>query len=195
MQAAKLPESWRKIIGDNAVIRTDDRLDGMVKHLGYQSVSVDQRIRDKSTRVITTDKELIKRSQQQLRKTQIIPDEKLEYRQLTHIKLSRVITAYVFNTPPQVFVAIIPPASDRVRTAGMYATSGAVYISLEMIERGRSTIDTLVHELAHHKQYCIAGIAEDLTATHFQAMTDIAAEVVRLVTNGELDYLLQEVVW
>lgn len=195
MRAAKLQESWRKIIGDNAVIRTDDRLDGMVKHLGYQSVSVDQRIRDKLTRVITTDKELIKRSQQQLRKTQIIPDEKLEYCQLTHIKLSRVITAYVFNIPPQVFVAIIPPASDRVRTAGMYATSGAVYISLEMIERGRSMIDTLVHELAHHKQYCSTGIANDLTATHFQAMTDIASEVVRLVTDGELDYLLKEVVW
>ncbi len=195
MRAAKLQESWRKIIGDNTVIRTDDRLDGMVKHLGYQSVSVDQNLRDKLAGAIVTDKELIRRSQQQLSKTEIIPDEKLEYRQLTHIKLSRTITAYVFDIPPQVFVAIIPPASDRVRTAGMYATSGIVYISLEMIERGRSTIDTLVHELAHHKQYCSTGVVDDLTSAHAEAMKDIAAEVVRFIGSGEFDYLLPEVVW
>ena len=189
-------EAWRKVMGENAVIRTSDRMDGMVKHLGYQSVSVSWSVKDTLGRAITTDTEIVRTSQERLREVEVIPDEKLERRHLAHLKLARAIAAKVFYTPPPVHVAVIPPASDRVRTAGMYSTStGEVYISLEMMERGRSMIDTLVHELAHHRQYRTMGEAEDLTPAHAESMTNVAAKVVEEVAKGTLDDLLREVTW
>ena len=149
-------------------------------------------------RAINTDRDLIRTSQERLREVEVIPDEKLEPRCRAHLNLGRAITRKVFTySPPSgVHVAIIPPASDRVRTAGMYSTSvGEVYISLEMMGRARSMIDTLVHELAHHRQYRMTGEAEDLTPAHAESMTYIAAGVVKVIAGGELDDLLKEVVW
>jgi len=189
-------EAWRSVMGENAVIRTSDRLDGMVKHLGYQSVSISWQVSDTLARAITMDKEIVRTSQERLREVEVIPDDRLESRHLAHLKLARVITGKVFYTTPPVYVAVIPPASDRVRTAGMYSTAtGEVYISLEMMERGKTMIDTLVHELAHHRQYRAYGEAEDLTPAHAESMTNIAAEVVEAVASGEFDDSLKEVAW
>jgi len=191
-------EAWIKVMGENAVIRTDARWDGMVKHLGYESVTVQSYVRDTLARAINTDRDLIKTSQERLREVEVIPDEKLEHRYRAHLNLARAITKKVFTySPPSgVHVAVIPPASDRVRTAGMYSTAvGEVYISLEMMGRARSMIDTLVHELAHHRQYRTMGEAEDLTPAHAESMTYIASEVVRIIAGGELDDLIKEVTW
>ncbi len=178
------------------MIRTSDRLDGMVKHLGYQSVSVSWSVKDTLGRAITTDTEIVRTSQERLREVEVIPDEKLERRHLAHLKLARAIAAKVFYTPPPVHVAVIPPASDRVRTAGMYSTAtGEIYIALEMMERGKTMIDTLVHELAHHRQYRTMGEAADLTPAHAESMTNIAAEVVKAVADRIFDDLLGEVTW
>nr|MDD5082210.1 hypothetical protein [Dehalococcoidales bacterium] len=38
-------EAWRKVCGENAVIRTDDRWDGTVKHLGYIPVNIQWNVR------------------------------------------------------------------------------------------------------------------------------------------------------
>ena len=56
-------------------------------------------------------------------------------------------------------------------------------------------IDTLVHELAHHRQYRTMGEAEDLTPAHAESMTYIASEVVRVIAGGDLDDVIKEVVW
>jgi hypothetical protein len=78
----------------------------------------------------------------------------------------------------------------------MYSTATEeIYISLEMMARAKTMIDTLVHELAHHRQYRTRGEAEDLTPSHSEAMTYIAAEVVRVITGGGFDELLKEVIW
>jgi hypothetical protein len=78
----------------------------------------------------------------------------------------------------------------------MYSTSTSeVYIALEMMERAKTMIDTLVHELAHHRQLNTTGEAEDLTPAHAEAMTHIAAEVVKIVADGTLDELLKEASW
>ncbi|MFC1910455.1 hypothetical protein ACFLXC_04105 [Chloroflexota bacterium] len=189
-------EAWRSIMGDNAVIRTSDRLDGMVKHLGYQSVSLLWSVTDVLSKIVATDKEIVKTSQERLREVEVIPDDKLERHHLAHLKLARALASRIFFTPPAVFVAVIPPASDRVRTAGMYSTStGEIYISLEMMERGKTMIDTLVHEMAHHRQYRSDGEAADLTPSHAAAMTVIAAEVVSAIAGKGLDAMLQEVNW
>ena len=180
---------------EGIVIRTDSRLDNMVKHLGYRSVSPSSG--DKLSGTILTDKELVRMSQERLRGVKVIPGEKLEARSRIHLNLARAITRKVFPyaTPP-VHAAVIPPASDRVRTAGMYSTTiGEVYIALKMMEHGKTMVDTLVHELAHHRQYRNTGEAEDLTPAHAESMTDIAAEVVKVIASSELDALLGEVIW
>ncbi|MBI2852918.1 MAG: hypothetical protein HYX84_07450 [Chloroflexi bacterium] len=168
----------------------------MVSHLGYQSVGLHWGVRDALARAVTTDSDIVKQSQERLREVEVIPEQRLQPHHFTHLKLARAIAAKVFYTPPPVHVAVIPPASDRVRTAGMYSTrTGEVYISMEMMERGRTMVDTLVHELAHHRQYRTYREAEDLTPAHAEAMTNIAAQVVEETAKGTFDDLLKEVTW
>jgi len=176
--------AWNRNFGDNAVIRTSDRWDSTVKHLGYIPVGVQWGVRDALSRVITTDEELVKASQERLRDVDIIPDGRLTSRQLAHLKLARAIADEISPYRPVsgVHAAIIPPASDRVRTAGMYGrTTQEIYISADQLQRGKSTVDTVIHELAHHQSG-----AEDLEEAHSEAMTSIAARVV--VTTAERAY-------
>jgi hypothetical protein len=184
--------AWRRNFGNDAVIGTTDRWDGTVKHLGYYSVSVQWGVRDTLAKAITTDEELVKASQERLREVEIIPDERLTPRQLAHLKLARKIASY-FHYPDiaGVHAAIIPPASDRVRTAGMYSrTTREVYIASDQLERGRSTIDTVIHEIAHHTSG-----AEDLEEGHSRAMTYVAARVVELTAAKYFDEELKEAEW
>jgi hypothetical protein len=184
--------AWRNVFGDNAVICTTDRWDGTVKHLGYISVGVQWTVRDTLSKAITTDEELVRASQERLREVEIIPDERLTPRQLAHLRLARKIASY-FHYPDiaGVHAAIIPPASDRVRTAGMYSrTTREVYIASDQLERGRGTIDTVIHEIAHHTSG-----AEDLEEGHSQAMTYVAARVIELTAAGRFDEELKEAVW
>jgi hypothetical protein len=193
-------EAWRKTMGDDppAVLRTDEKWDGMVKHLSYKSVSLLYSVRDTLSTVITTDKELVRASQERLREVEIVPDDRLDSVPLAHLKLAREITKRVFpySPPAGIYAAAIPPASDRTRTAGLYSTAtGEVYIAMEQMGRCRRVIDTLIHELAHHRQYRGTGEADDLTPTHMEAMQAIAADVVKITALSELDYLFKEVTW
>jgi hypothetical protein len=188
--ASAWQEAWRRNFGDNAVIRTSDRWDGTVKHLGYVPVSIQWYVRDTLSKAITTDEDLVKASQERLREVELIPDARLTPRQLAHLKLARAIADKVCRIKPVsgVHAAIIPPASDRVRTAGMYSrTTREVYIGSDQLERGQTTVDTVIHELAHHTSG-----AEDLEEGHSQTMTLIAARVVELAAKGEFDDLIKE---
>jgi len=49
----------------------------MVRHLGYESVSLQHSVRDTLGRAITTDRDLVRESQARLREVEVIPDEKL----------------------------------------------------------------------------------------------------------------------
>ena len=190
--AAAWREAWQKNFGENAVIRTSDRWDGTVRHLGYVPVAVQWYVRDTLGKVITTDMDLVKASQERLREVEVIPDERLTSRQLAHLKLARRIASY-FHYPDiaGVHAAIIPPASDRVRTAGMYGrTTQEIYIGSDQLEHGRTTVDTVIHEIAHHTSG-----AEDLEEAHSRAMTTVAARVVELTAAGGFDEELKEAVW
>ncbi len=190
------PEPWQKAwannFGENAVIRTTDRWDGTVKHLGYLSISLHWGVRETLSEAITTDADLVKASQERLRDVEVIPDERLTPKQLAHLKLARAIAAKE-RYPPVAWVhaAIIPPASDRVRTAGMYGkATEEIYIASDQLESARSTVDVLIHELAHH----LSGV-EDLEPAHSEWMTHVAAKVVHLTAAREFDELLKEAVW
>jgi hypothetical protein len=186
-------EAWRRVNSENAVIRTDDRWDGTVRHLGYTPVDVQWHVRDTLAGAIMTDRDLVKESQERLREVEVIPADKLSLRQRTNLKLARAITGEICRVRrvSEVHAAIIPPASDRVRTAGMYSrTTGEIYIASDQLESARSTIDTVVHEIAHHTSG-----AEDLEQAHADAMTNVASRVVKDTAVGKFDDLLKEVTW
>ena len=76
-------------------------------------------------------------------------------------------------------------------TAGMYGRSTEeVFISLDQLERGSTTVDTVVHELAHHTSG-----AEDLEEPHTRHMTIIAGYTVQLTHQGSFDELMREARW
>lgn len=186
------------VLPENAALRTNLELDRAVEHLGYQSVSLSEEEVAGLEKPIPTDVELINESQRRLRRLKVIPDGQLNTRQLAHLNLARVLAQTICYRNPAsgVYSASIPPASDRVRTVGTYGTKNkAIYISVDSLNTGRSTIDTLIHELGHHQQHLKTGEADDLKIEHAEAMTSIAGETVAIVGTGKLDKLLVDVAW
>ena len=190
--ASAWQKAWRNQFGENAVMRTDSRWDSMVRHLGYAPVSVQYGVEHCLRQVITTDEDLIKVSQERLRDVEVLADGKLTGRQLASLELAREIahrlTGWTYRPVRGVHAAIIPPASDRVRTAGMYSrTMEEIYISADQLEHGRSTVDTVIHELAHHTTG-----AEDGEEAHNAEMTRLASQVVEATAKGYFDEFLKE---
>jgi len=182
-------------IPNNAVVRTNPRWDRLVKHLGYISVDIPQ---GQGVRTLITDKELIGRSQEALRKNKIVPAYLLTPSVYVHLKLARAIASH-FPGIAGVYASVIPPASDRVRTAGLYDRgTREIILHLETLEHVQFTIDAMVHELGHH----IANMrvadpmqAEDLQPAHSEAMTEVADKLTRLATEEKFDVYLKEAVW
>jgi len=183
-------EAWRREFGDNVVIRTAGRLDPMVRHLGYESVEVTWSTRDALKEIITTDAKLVKESQERLSGVEIVPDERLGPQELAHLNLARAI-AHDVCYGLEVNAALIPPASDRARTAGMYDRNlRMIYIGLDQLSRARTTVDTVIHEIAHHTSG-----AEDGTEERNREMTRVAAQVVERTAKGRYDGWLKGVQW
>ncbi len=65
-----------------------------------------------------------------------------------------------------------------------------ILISLDQLDRGRSTVDTLLHELAHHESG-----AEDLTREHSEQMTWLAARALEELAGGTWREELEKVKW
>jgi hypothetical protein len=198
--ASAWKRAWAKNFGENAVIRTSDRWDGMVKHLGYEPHSVNWLVQDTLAEAILTDSELVKTSQESLRGVKTVPDNNLTPRALAHLKLAREITrSFIPINTPEIIAGIIPPASDRARTQGMYELeTNRVYIALDKLEHFRDTIDVLVHELGHHIAYTRTQSSiqmEDLQPAHSEAMTYVAAGIFRRVAERAYDPYLKDVVW
>jgi len=189
--------AWSRLAGPGAVIRTDSRWDGMVKHLGYMSVSLQYGVREALSRAITTDRALIQESQERLRETKIVPEYEMTARARAHLKLARVI-AEPFGVK-SVQGAVIPPASERTRTAGLYDHAmEEIVLHLETLESARQTIDAMVHELGHHWAYKTTRdirLAEDLQPAHSEAMTYVAARVMEYTVARRFDEYLKEAVW
>jgi len=190
--------AWCNVVGDNAVIRTTDRWDGMVKHLGYVSVGLQWGVRDALSTAITSDKELVRRCEEALRETKAIPDVQLTKRAFTHLKLARAIASR-FAGVAGVHGAIIPPASDRTRTAGLYDMgTEEIMLHLETLEHAEGTVDAMIHELGHHIAFERTDDplkAEDLQPAHSEAMTYVASVVFGLAASKAYDEYLQEAVW
>lgn len=190
--------AWQRVMGANAVVRTSPRWDGMVKHLGYVSVDATPKVKDALAAAITTDRELVSKSQEVLREARVVPDYTLTPRTLAHLKLARAIASH-FTGVAGIHASVIPPASDQVRTAGLYDRgTQEIMLHLETLEHARSTVDAMVHELGHHvanKRVADPMEAEDLQPAHSEAMTYVAARVTSLATEGQFDESLKETAW
>jgi len=189
--------AWNKIVGTDAVIRTTNRWDGMVKHLGYRSVTLQHRISDALSNAIMTDLALIRESQERLRDAEIVPDHMLTPTALIHLNLARTISNK-FRVE-RVQAAVIPPASERARTAGLYDhVREEILIHLETLESATKTLDTIIHELGHHRAYKATGdiqMAEDLTPLHSEKMTEVAAYVIGATASNDFDDNFRGAVW
>ncbi len=184
--------AWYDVMGNGAVLQTSETFDGLVQHLGYKAVTVAYGVRDGLATLVSTDRQLVEKSQERLQGAQIIKDDKLPAKESQHLTIARRLTSISTANPKAVYAAIIPPASDRVRTAGMYQKSTReVFISMQELTRLQSTISVLIHELAHN----LSG-ADDLTDDHANAITLLAGEMVNNVQHGKIDELLtKDVVW
>jgi len=189
-------DTWKSLFGANTVIRTSPRWDNIVKHLGYTSHSVYHGAADALRVAITTDKDLVDASADRLRDTEIVPDSKLNAWQRAHLSLAR---ALVENLTPMftgrnvkaVHAAAIPPASDRVRTAGMYnTTTTEIFIDMNTLDSGRATVDAAIHELAHHTSQ-----AEDLEPKHSEHMSMLSGYAVEATHRRDFDDLMKDVSW
>lgn len=179
----------------NAVIRTSSKYDRQVRHLGYEPIDIEPGTELGAKGFIPTDVEVVKEAQKRLRGVKVVPDEKLTPPEISHLQLARGITADLVEERvlPLIHAAEIPPASDRVRTAGLYARSSrAIYISREQLKRGRNTVDTIIHEIAHHTSG-----AEDGEEKHKIEMQRIAGIVVNKSISRAYDRLLKAegVIW
>lgn len=192
--AAGWKKAWSLNYGEAAVLRTSDRWDNMVKHLGHDPHSVSYGVTEGLRAVLTTDKDIIDASAERLRAAVILPDERLSATQLAHLTLARAIVNRIATGGEPVrgvFASIIPPASEAVRTAGMYSRdTQEIFIDVSQLDWGCSTVDTVIHELAHHTSG-----AEDLTEGHSIHMTRLASYVVDYTHRGTFDDLMGEVQW
>ena len=145
-------------------------LDDAVRHLGYQP----EELTEEEKRTLVED------SQKRLAGVKPLPDSDLTPAQLSSLSLARAIAK------EKVYAANIPPASDRVRTVGMYSRStGEIFISPGQLERGREAVSTAIHELAHHTSG-----AEDGDTVHSSEISKIADQVVVAAKRGDYDKYL-----
>lgn len=183
-------QAFCRVNGENAILRTNDKWDTTVRHLGYEPVSVAYWIDGAMNKILRTDRNLIDDSQERLRDVEIVPDNKLDEREKAHLELARAIAKQESGATPVkgVWAAIIPPASDRVRTAGLYGTTTReIYINLPQFIHARYVVDTTIHELAHHRTQG----AEDGTEEHLTMVSQVAGNVVKLTASKTFDEILQ----
>ena len=164
---------------DNAAIRTSARWDAMVRHLGYEPVDIKQP-------GIPTDVELIEQSQKRLASVQALPDDKLTPQQLSSLELARAVIQRNVKENLSVYAAVIPAASERVKTAGLFARrTRTIYLSLDQLDKGKRAVETAIHEAAHDMSQ-----AEDGEPKHQEQIGVIAGSVVKDVSEKKFDSIL-----
>lgn len=186
-------EAWREQFGNGTVLQTNDRWNNVVAHIGYASKGVQWAVRDQLSKILKTDVMLVQESQEALREVNIIPDAQLAPGQLAHLELVRATVETMYRNsygkkPAGVHAAIIPAASDRVRTAGMYSRiTTDIYVDMTQLDRARTAVDVGIHEMAHH-----ISEAEDGDTRHYQTISSLAALVVRDTADGDYDEIIQK---
>ena len=181
-------KAWDEVFGDDTVLRINAASDPTVRHLGYRSQSVNYAVQYSLSEVLRTDKSLLKASQEKLREVKVIPDDELAAEEGMYLTMARTIVDKLSYGVQGVHAAIIPPASDRVRTAGLYGkTSRQIFLSPDKLVSGRDVIDVTVHEVAHFTSQ-----ADDGQPKHYEEISRLAGMVAKYTAEGAFDKYLED---
>lgn len=118
----------------------------------------------------------------------VIPDSELNEVQMNNLKLARAICGSmgVYN----VRAARIYPGDHR-NIVGVYSVNKqAIYISPIQLMRARDTVDTVIHELAHH-----VSKAQDNTDKYKESLKIVADDTIMRCEAGMYDRVLTHVNW
>jgi len=112
-----------------------------------------------------------------------LQEEKLTPIQKRHLKVAKKVAGSTPVLPAKIH--------NTLKIIGAYDLGARkIYITPERLERLKSTMNTTIHELAHHDSR-----ADDGTKKHDEAITRLTNEVTERARNGEYDELLGEVRW
>lgn len=116
-------------------------------------------------------------------KINVIPESKLSPLQLSHLQVAKEIARGLDVHPAHI--------TNSVKIIGAYKLSGGpIYISPERLNKLRWTINTAIHEKAHHVSQ-----ANDGTRHHDDAISRLSAQVAQDASTGRFDDFLKEVQW
>ena len=112
----------------------------------------------------------------------VLPETALTPQQIVHLRIARTVAR----------ITVYPARlHNSVKIIGAYRQfGGPIYIAPERLKRLSTTMNTTIHERAHHVSQ-----ADDGTRTHSRAISKITAQVAEEAQAGKYDSLLKEAVW
>lgn len=115
-------------------------------------------------------------------KINVLPESTLTHQQLAHLRVAREVAS----------ITVYPAdLHNSVKIIGAYRQyGGPIYIAPERLKRLSTTMNTTIHEKAHHTTQ-----ADDGTKAHNQAISQITSQVAEDAKAGKYDSLLKGVVW
>jgi len=112
-----------------------------------------------------------------------LPESKLTDIQKVHLQVAKKLAAGVAVVPAEL--------KNNIKILGAYRCPfGPIYISPERLTRLRWTINTTVHELAHHRSQ-----AGDGTRIHDEFIGKVTHEVTAVAESGKIDKELEGAEW
>jgi len=115
-------------------------------------------------------------------KINVLPESTLTHQQIVHLRVAREVAG----------ITVYPAdLHNSVKIIGAYRQyGGPIYIAPERLNRLSTTMNTTIHEKAHHVSQ-----ADDGTRAHNQAIRQVTDKLVDKVNKGELDGYLSEAKW
>ena len=113
----------------------------------------------------------------------IVPETQLTATQRTHLKVARQVARGVPTYPARMH-------NSAIIIGGYKLSSGPIYIAPQRLHKLSTTMNTTIHELAHHVSQ-----SGDNTRAHNEAIKKLSAEIAEKAKKGEYDKYLNGAVW
>jgi len=176
--------AWNEVFGKNTVVSTALWATGPANHLGFDVFRMPNNLRSYLEGILKTDMMVIAENIKKVDASQLYPEGKLDERQKRCLALARKIVSLcsTYTAPPGVYAAIIPDSSSGHTIGGLYNRQlKRILIHIRSLKEPTTTVDTIIHELAHHTSQ-----ADDGTESHTAAISGVASRVVFIAANGQL---------
>lgn len=116
-------------------------------------------------------------------KINVLPESTLTPQQIVHLRIARFVASEVTVYPADLH--------DSVKIIGAYRQyGGPIYIAPGRLQKLSTSMNTCIHELAHHVSQ-----ANDGTRAHNQAISEITTHVTKEAKEGKYDSMLREARW